>query len=573
MASELRSSSTPSVSAFDKESTGNLYKAHQVPVEQNVAEEVAEIDYSKYTNRKLPWRLNVTDFNLIIRHEYPGSGVEGDPYIIDWLLEDPENPRTWTGALKWVCTMIPASVVLCVALASSAYSGAVEWMIREFRCSEEVIILGLSLMVLGYAVGPLVWGPVSEVIGRRDIMIATMIMYTIWTSVCTAAQNVWSLIIFRFLAGVFGSSSLCVPGGIIADTFAADLRGIAFGIFCVAPFLGPALGPAIGGFLSDAGGWRWVMGLLGIYAGLSTFACWLVVPETYGPALLRSRARKLSKITGKVYISKPDAANPIQVKALVKRSLVRPWVLLFLEPIVLSLTIYMSVVYGTLYLCFAAFPVVFQQGRGWNAGQGGLAFLGILVGFIIGLIVFFWDNTRYMKLCRKTTKVIPPEIRLPPAIVGGACIVIGLAWFAATNGPNIHWASPIVAGVPMGTGFVLVFVCNGNYLVDAYTIYAASVLAGNSVMRSTFGCIFPLFTTYMYRDLGIHWASAVPGFIALACFPFPIIFYIYGPKIRAKCKYAGESARVMEALQREMLNRTVATQGLDANSKEDVAEV
>lgn len=141
----------------------------------------------------------------------------------------------------------------------------------------------------------------------------------------------------------------------------------------------------------------------------------------------------------------------------------------------------MSVVYGTLYLCFAAFPVVFQQGRGWNAGQGGLAFLGILVGFIIGLIVFFWDNTRYMKLCRKTTKVIPPEIRLPPAIVGGACIVIGLAWFAATNGPNIHWASPIVAGVPMGTGFVLVFVCNGNYLF--VSLGALTRLNGNMLIR------------------------------------------------------------------------------------------
>ncbi|BDD61532.1 hypothetical protein MAP00_006573 [Monascus purpureus] len=77
----------------------------------------------------------------------------------------------------------------------------------------------------------------------------------------------------------------------------------------------------------------------------------------------------------------------------------------------------------------------------------------------------------------------------------------------------------------------------------------------------------------MYRDLGIHWASAVLGFIALACFPFPIIFYIYGPKIRAKRKHAGESAQVMETLQREMLNRAVATQGLDANSKEGVAEV
>lgn len=84
-----------------------------------------------------------------------------------------------------------------------------------------------------------------------------------------------------------------------------------------------------------------------------------------------------------------------------------------------------------------------------------------------------------------------------------------------------------------------------NYLIDAYTIYAASVLAANSVLRSIFGAVFPLFTTYMYDNLGIHGASTIPAFIALTCVPFPFLFYRYGLDVRKQCKFAREAAAVM----------------------------
>ncbi|KAJ5202127.1 uncharacterized protein N7498_006790 [Penicillium cinerascens] len=87
---------------------------------------------------------------------------------------------------------------------------------------------------------------------------------------------------------------------------------------------------------------------------------------------------------------------------------------------------------------------------------------------------------------------------------------------------------------------VFVFLRIMNYLIDAYTIYAASVLAANSIIYSCFGAGFPLFTTYTYHNLRIHWASCVLAFLSLACVPFPFIFYHYGPSIRRKCKYAAQ---------------------------------
>ena len=85
----------------------------------------------------------------------------------------------------------------------------------------------------------------------------------------------------------------------------------------------------------------------------------LTIPETYAPVLLKRRAEALSKRTGKTYISmieqrqgKPSPA------AAFKKALTRPWALLFLEPIVLLISIYMAIIYGTLFLLFGAFPIV-----------------------------------------------------------------------------------------------------------------------------------------------------------------------------------------------------------------------
>jgi hypothetical protein len=99
---------------------------------------------------------------------------------------------------------------------------------------------------------------------------------------------------------------------------------------------------------------------------------------------------------------------------------------------------------------------------------------------------------------------------------------------------------------------VLVFLSIMNYLIDAYTIFAASCLAGNAVLRSTFGAAFPLFTTQMYDKLGIHWASTIPAFLALACVPFPFLFYKYGAAVRDRCHFSKESELFLKRIRGEL---------------------
>jgi MFS family permease len=201
----------------------------------------------------------------------------------------------------------------------------------------------------------------------------------------------------------------------------------------------------------------------------------------------------------------------------------------------------MAIVYGTLYMLFDAFPIVFQELRGWSEGIGSLPFLGVMVGMMIAVACNMHDNKRYVRIHKQHNGFAPPEARLPPTMIGGVAIPIGLFWFAWTNAPPVHWIVSIIAAAPFGFGMVLVFLNIMTYLIDAYTIYAASVLAANSIIRSCFGAGFPLFTAYMYRNLGVHWASCIPAFLALACLPFPFVFYKYGARIRRRCKYAAEA--------------------------------
>ncbi|KAH0494012.1 hypothetical protein TgHK011_000648 [Trichoderma gracile] len=362
------------------------------------------------------------------------------------------------------------------------------------------------------------------------------------------SPNIATLIVLRFLAGTFGGSPLVNSGGAIADLFPPAQRGLAMTIYCVAPFLGPILGPIVGGFATEYIGWRWVQGMCTIFIGVIGIIGVIFVPETYGPVLLQRKAHALSKADGKVYISVLQKnQGKKQPSEVFGRALIRPWVLLFREPIVLIASLYMAIIYGTVYMFLGAMPIVYNELRGWSPGFGGLAFLGMMVGIIIGLGYAIWDNNgRYMRLdpSKRTA-----ESRLPPAIAGAVALPIGMFAFAWTNYPSIHWAVSIVLSAPFGFGVVLVILPIVNYLIDSYTVYAASVLAAAAVFRSIMGAVFPLFTAQMYHNLGIHWATSIPAFLTLVCMPFPFFMYRYGAVVREKCKYAAEAAQIMKKMQ------------------------
>ncbi|EAW06503.1 MFS transporter [Aspergillus clavatus NRRL 1] len=501
-------------------------------------------------------------------HVYDGQGTEEDPFVVEFQKDDLGNPMNWSPVRKWLITAIVTFSVFAVTFTSSAYSVSANELIPDFDISTEVFIVGLSVFVLGFAIGPAVWGPlvsasvypsqswetqltVSELYGRQIFWLTSHIAMVAFIGGSAGSRNVATLHVLRFFGGTFGGSPLVNSGGAIADLFPPAQRGLAMTLYCVAPFLGPILGPVVGGFVSENIGWRWVQGVCCIFIGLLGIFGVIFVPETYGPVLLSRRAAQLSKADGKVYISILEKSQGKKKPSEVfQRALIRPWVLLFREPIVLVASLYMAIIYGTVYMFMGAMPIVYNEERGWSEGIGGLAFMGIAVGIIVGLIYAIWDNnSRYMRLLK--AKSATAESRLPPAIVGAVALPIGMFAFAWTTYRSIHWSVGIILSAPFGFGCVLVILPIVNYLIDAYTIYAASVLAAAAIFRSVVGAVFPLFTPQMYETLGIHWASSIPAFLTLVCMPFPFIMYRYGGPLLMKCKYAFEAAEMMRRMQQQ----------------------
>lgn len=142
--------------------------------------------------------------------KYAGAGTEEEPFVVEWIENDPGNPLHWNNAKKWAVSLVMAFATLAVSFCSSAYSGGIREQMIEFNANLTIVTLGLSLFVLGFAVGPLLWAPLSEIFGRQIVFIVTFMVFTVFNAAGAGAQNIWTVIILRFIAGSFGSSPLTV---------------------------------------------------------------------------------------------------------------------------------------------------------------------------------------------------------------------------------------------------------------------------------------------------------------------------------------------------------------------------
>ena len=276
---------------------------------------------------------------------YKGLGTPTDPYLVDWLPEERANPYNWSSAYRWLVTFVIAASALCVAFASSSYSAALQDLHREFPAmGQEQGIAGLSLYVLGFGIGPLIWAPVSEIWGRNVAFFASYPLFCLFNMGGALSRNVPSILIFRLLAGTFGAAPLVTAGGQVGDMWALHERALATSLFSLAPFLGPVTGPIVGGFVAQSLGWRAVFWTQCIFAAVMCTASFLLVPETYAPTLLKRKAKQLTKEaaekgTGEVFISKYDVIRKSKSEIVVT-GLCRPFAMIAKELIVFCLGLY-----------------------------------------------------------------------------------------------------------------------------------------------------------------------------------------------------------------------------------------
>jgi multidrug resistance protein len=183
-----------------------------------------------------------------------------DPNVVDWATpDDPAMALNWPAKKKWGNIAVISSITFLTPLASSMFAPGIPEVMREFESTNQTIAsFVVSVYVLGYAIGPLIIAPLSELYGRLVIYHACNVLFIIFTIACAVAPDMGSLIFFRLMEGCAGSAPLTIGGGSIADMIVQEKRGGAMAIFALGPLLGPVIGPVAGGYLSEAKGWRWV---------------------------------------------------------------------------------------------------------------------------------------------------------------------------------------------------------------------------------------------------------------------------------------------------------------------------
>jgi len=465
------------------------------------------------------------------------SATEKDPYEVWWNEpenEDPENPMNWPGWKKWGNVAILSFVTLITPLASSMFAPGVPAVMKEFHESEEMLAtFVISVYLLGFTFGPLLIAPISELWGRYWVYTACNYLFVVFAVACGLSKNMGQLIAFRFLHGVVGVAPLTIGGGTIADIKPVEQRGKAMALWAMGPLLGPVVGPVAAGYLVEAAGWRWVFWLLAIMSSVASILCTVLLGETYAPVILERKAAKLRKETGNsAYRSRLTSDLP--VKQVFLLSIVRPTKMLLFSPIVASTCWYVAISYGILYLLFTTFTYVFSEQYHFSVGNTGLTFIPLGIGMILALGIMGTATDRIIRGKQARGERVLPEDRIPMVIVVPAalCLPAGLFLYGWTTQYKIHWIVPMIGMCIVGFGLLIIFMAMQTYLVDAFTRYAASAIAANTVLRSLLGGLLPLCGLKMYDKLGLGWGNSLLGFLALALVPIPALFAIYGERIR-----------------------------------------
>ena len=470
-------------------------------------------------------------------------GPSQRPYLnangfVDFGPGDIENPKNWSVARRWYITVVAVLLVVNATFASSSPSGCLVGISKHFNVSEEAAGLVITLFLLGYCAGPLVFAPLSEFYGRRYVFYITFTSYLAFNFLCAFANNFGALLVGRFLTGMFASAPLSNAPGVLADVWDPIERGNAMAVFSMMTFVGPALGPVISGFLQLKKDWRWNFYVLLWLAGI-TEVLMFTIPETLPSIVLINKARRIraANVPGFEAVKAPAEASDRRLLSIFKVALTRPWKIL-VDPISFLVAIYVSVVYALLYMLFTIYPIVFQRKRGWNSGVGELPLIGTVVGAVIGGGIIFAVSARDKKRLLEGYKG-RAEDRLPVAMFGGCLFAVTMFWFAWSAEYNsVHWIVPTIAGTFLATSILLIFVAYLNYLTDTYLMFTASAMAANTICRSACGAAAPLYTQYMFDALGVAGGGSLIGGVAVLLAPVPFIFYRYGEPIRRRSKFA-----------------------------------
>jgi multidrug resistance protein len=445
----------------------------------------------------------------------------------------------------------------------------------EWNVSETAIAVGITTFTCGFGIAPMVLAPFSEINGRRPIFVVTGVLFVIFQLICAVTPTYAGMLVSRFLAGCCSSTFSTMVGGVVSDIYHAEERNTAMALFSGSALFGTGLGPIISGVVAQHTTWRWIFYLQVITCGVMMVFIIFFFKETRGSVLLSKKAKALNKwmaqleseghhgfmmpissTTTTTTTTKPVSPTaPQRIRWKVKSdeertslgrmigiSLYRPFHLLFTESVVFFFSLWISFSWAVLYLTFSAIPLVFTTSHDFSLQQNGAVFTAISVAAVISTCISVAQEHIARKYFTGKQRAIfdGPEGRLYFACIQSALLPIGCFWFGWTSFPSNHWILPAL-GIGCSTmGIFSIYLAVFNYLADTYHRYASSALAAQSFCRNILAGAFPLFTPQMFKVMTFQGAGSFLGGMGALLTIVPWVLVFYGPRIRARSKFARE---------------------------------
>lgn len=473
----------------------------------------------------------------------PGS--EPDPFLVDWNgPDDPENPINWKRFKKVVMVMQIMFLTTVTYMGSSIYTPGQQEIQDQFHVGHVVATLNLSLFVLGYGLGPVVFSPMSEQakFGRMYIYIVTLTLFVILQIPAALTKNIGGLIVTRFITGILCSPSISTGGASLGDFVPPQRMPYYIGFWAMGAVAAPALAPILGAAMVVAKNWQYTFWLLMALCGFALLIFLFLFSETLPKNILHRRAQRVRRETGdnRYYTIGEREEENQKTGELIKELLYRPFALIFSEPGILAFDLYIGLVYAAFYLFFEAYPIVFIEYYHFTLIEFGLAFIGFIVGsvFAYGVLVLFLRKIVFPRFANQT--FVPEDFLI---LAMWVCFLFPAALFLFAWTAQVHWILPIIWELFFVVAAFNIFQSAFAYLSSNYPRYLASVFAGNALVRSSMACAFPLFGSAMYNNLAtkrfpVAWGSSIIAFVALGMAAIPFIMYRFGPQIRGRSKYA-----------------------------------
>ncbi|EPE33114.1 MFS general substrate transporter [Glarea lozoyensis ATCC 20868] len=523
---------------------------------EKIETEAAVVEGDKLSLKKTKSRLDTvpyTEDRLEIEAELAIERTQTTPIaptktadgkiLVDWYTtDDPANPQNWSNGKRLSVSILICTYTFVVYTGSAIYTASIEGVIEKWGVSPAEASLPLSLYVLAYGIGPLLWAPLSEIpiIGRSPVYAATMAIFTILSLPTAMVDNFAGLLVLRFLQGFFGSPCLAIGAATMQDIYSLLYLPYALVAWVSAAYCGPALGPLLSGFAVTAKGWRWSLWEILWMAGPIFLLMFLLLPETSSPNILLRRAARLRKLTGDLRLESQSEIDQkkLSPSAIVVDAIVKPIEITIKDPAILFVNVYTAIIYGIYYSFFEAFPVVYPPMYGFSLGMVGVVFTCILVACLIGIAIYCAYLNWILIPDIKKNGLRAQESRLVPALFACFGPTIGLFVFAWTANPSIHWIAPTIGIVIYAASVFIVMQCIFVYVPLSYPQYAASLFAGNDFLRSAFACGSIMFGRPLFLNLGVGKGVSVLGGLSVIGIIGMFALYATGAKLRARSKFA-----------------------------------